>query len=416
VVQAELERLRAVAQAALPEFLRDLQRLVDVDSGTYSKAGVDEVGTWMAGRLEALGAAVVRHANADVGDTIVGTLEREGPGPSVLMIGHLDTVFEPGTVAQRPFEIRGGRAHGPGVADMKAGLLVGLHALAALRDVAPGRPPGHAAGSGVGWLPVRRLVFIANPDEEIGSPVSSAVIREEAAQADVALILEPARENGDVVSSRTGRSEVALHMHGQAAHAGVQPEKGRSAILEAAHATIALHGLTGLAPGVTVNVGVIRGGTRPNVVAEHASLDVDVRARSRADLESVEAAIMGIAAEPSVAGVTTTVDVRSRVWPLERTERSARLVRHAVEVAAALGFEIGDATTGGVSDGNTTADVGVPTLDGLGPVGGLAHGPGEYVALGSIAPRTALLAGLLRAIGEDPNQVTRSRGRQRSEP
>ena len=191
-------------------------------------------------------------------------------------------------------------------------------------------------------------------------------------------------------------------VHGRAAHAGVEPEKGRSAVLEAAHQIVALHGLNGRWPGVTVNVGVVQGGTRPNIVAESATLEIDVRAARRPDLEAVEAAIRAIADAPSVADTRTEVEVLSRHWPMEWTADSARLVEHAVAVAAHLGFELRDAATGGASDGNTTSGLGVPTLDGLGPIGGLDHAPGEYVELDSIVPRTTLLAGLLAAIGADP--------------
>jgi glutamate carboxypeptidase len=402
MTRAGLEEIRDACEAALPVYLRDLRRLVDVDSGTYSKAGVDEVGSWMGQRLEELGATVVRHANADLGDTIVGTFEGDAAGPSILLIGHLDTVFDAGTVAQRQFAIRDGRAYGPGVADMKAGLLSGLYALAALREVAAIRSASSGPMPAATWLPAGRVVFIVNPDEEIGSPVSTSVIREHAARADVALILEPARENGDLVSSRKGRLDLRLDVHGRAAHAGVRPEDGRSAVLEAAHEIIALHALNGRFPGVTVNAGVVRGGTRPNVVADSASIEVDVRAVTRHDLESIEAAIMAIASRSTVGDVSTTVEVRSRHWPMERSVESERIVRFAVEVATELGLQLGDAATGGASDGNTTAALGVPTIDGLGPIGGQAHAPGEYVELDSIVPRTVLLAGLLKAIGGEP--------------
>ena len=400
--RAELDHLRAATEAALPEYLRDLERLVDVDCGSYTKAGVDEVGAWVAARLEELGASVVRHTNEDLGDTIVGTFETEATGPSVLLIGHLDTVFEPGTVTERPFAIRDRRAFGPGVSDMKAGLLTGLYALRALRAVAVGRSPEPAAVSMASWLPVGRLVFIAHPDEEIGSPASTAVILEHAARADVALVLESARENGDIVSSRKGHLDLRVHVRGRAAHAGVEPEKGRSAVLEAAHKIVALDGLNGRFPGVTVNAGVVHGGTRPNIVAESAAIDIDVRAVERRQLESVEAAITAIAEASTVPDVSTTIELVSRHWPMERTSDSARLVAHAVEVAAELGFGLSDAATGGASDGNTTAGLGVPTIDGLGPIGGQDHAPGEFVELDSIVPRTTLLAGLLLAIGRDP--------------
>jgi glutamate carboxypeptidase len=400
--RASLVELRAAAEAALGEFMGDLRRLVDVDCGSYTKAGVDDVGAWVAHRLVELGATVVRHPNVALGDTIVGTFEGDAARPTVLIVGHLDTVFEPGTVAQRPFAVRDGRARGPGVSDMKGGLLAGLYALAALRSVAAARASGLAAMSPPGWLPVGRLVFIANPDEEIGSPVSTAVISGHAQSADCALVLEAARENGDIVSARKGQMTLRIEIQGRAAHAGVEPHRGRSAVLEAAHQIVALHGLNGRRPGVTVNAGVVHGGTRPNIVPERATIEVDVRAVARGDLESAEAEIRAIAGSSTVPDVTTTVDVVSRHWPMERTEASARLVRHAVDVAAQLGFPLSDTATGGASDGNTTAGLGVPTIDGLGPIGGLDHAPGEYLELDSIVPRTTLLAGMLVAIGEDP--------------
>ena len=402
VTASELDDLRAATERALPDYLRDLERLVNVDCGSYTKAGVDEVGRWAEQRLKDLGASVVRHANADLGDTIVGTFVRDEGGPSVLLIGHLDTVFDPGTAAARPFAIRDGRAYGPGVSDMKAGLLTGLYALGSLRAVDTGEPSRPGSAAGTSWLPVGRLVFVVNPDEEIGSPVSTPIITEHAAGADAALVLEAARENGDIVSARKGQMDLRLDIRGRSAHAGVEPEKGRSAILEAAHKIVALHDLNGRFPGVTVNAGVVSGGTRPNIVAESASIEVDVRAVERAQLESVEAAIKSIADTSTVPDVSTTIELVSRHWPMERTTASGRLVEHVAQVASQMGFELRDVATGGASDGNTTAGLGVPTIDGLGPIGGLDHAPTEYVDVASIVPRTTLLAGLLRSIGRDP--------------
>jgi glutamate carboxypeptidase len=249
---------------------------------------------------------------------------------------------------------------------------------------------------------VARLVFIANPDEEIGSPASTAVILEHAAHADIALVLESARANGDIVSSRKGHLTLRIDILGRAAHAGVEPEKGRSAVLEAAHKIVALHGLDGRYPGVSVNAGVVRGGTRPNIVPDRASIEVDVRATERRHLEAVEAAIRAVAETSTVSDTSGKVEVTSRHWPMERTEASGRLVERAVELAAELGFALGEAATGGASDGNTTAGAGVPTIDGLGPVGGLDHGPEEYLELDSIVPRTTLLAAVLVSIGRRP--------------
>ncbi len=386
---SELDRLRRAVEAAESDFLRDLERLVNVDCGSYTKAGVDEVGSWFADRLRDLGADVQVEPNAELGDTVVGMLAGgRSDLPAVLLIGHLDTVFPEGTAADRPFSIRDGRAHGPGVTDMKSGLLAGLYALRALRQL--------------GDWPFARLTFVANPDEEIGSPVSTPVIVREAERAGVAFVLECARANGDIVSARKGVADLRFRLRGRAAHAGVEPEKGRSATLEAAHKTVALHALNGRWPGVTVNVGVIAGGTRPNVVAESAELLVDLRGSTRAAMEQAEAELRRICAATTVPDVTCEIEERARHWPMEKTDATAALVERAVGLARRLGFELEDAATGGASDANTTAGLGVPTLDGLGPVGGLDHSPGEYLEVDSIVPRTTLLAALLLDVGREP--------------
>ena len=388
---SELTRIRSAVDALLPDFMVDLRTLVDIDCGSYTKAGVDEVGRWVAGFLRGLGASVEVVADATYGDTVVATFDSGRPGPTVLLIGHMDTVFDPGTVAERPFRTDGNIAYGPGVTDMKGGLLTGLYALKALRDL-----------GGDAWNPVGRIVFVANPDEEIGSPVSTPVIRWLAQDADAALVLECARANGDFVSSRKGILDVELRITGRAAHAGVEPEKGRSALLEAAHKVIALHALNGRWEKVTVNAGVIRGGTRPNVVTESCAIQVDMRAVERATLEAVEAAVREIAATSTVPDTTCEVVVMGRHWPMEKLERSTRLVDHTIALAAGLGFATTDAATGGASDANTTAGMGVASIDGLGPIGGNDHAPSEYLEIDSIAPRTALVAALLQAIGADP--------------
>jgi glutamate carboxypeptidase len=253
-----------------------------------------------------------------------------------------------------------------------------------------------------GGLPFEQIVFVANPDEEIGSPSSSPLIRELATTADACFVLECARANGDIVSARKGTIDLILTVHGRAAHAGVEPEKGRSAILEAARLIRDLHALNGRWPGVTVNVGVIAGGTRPNVVAEKCVLQVDVRATDAASQDEAEAAIRDLASATEVPDTTVTVERRAGHRPMEKLERSGRLVDHAVAVALRLGFEVRDTATGGASDANTTSGLGVPTLDGLGPIGGNDHSPAEYLDVRSVVPRTALFAGLLLAVGRDP--------------
>jgi len=243
------------------------------------------------------------------------------------------------------------------------------------------------------------ITYVCNPDEEIGSPWSRSFILEAAGRSDVAFVLESGRENGDVVSSRKGVSDYRIEVVGRAAHAGVEPERGRSAILEASHKTIALHALNGRWPGVTVNAGVVHGGTRTNVVAERCVIEVDVRSPQEETLSAVEAEVERIANTHTVPDVS--VNLTGGKWhrPMEKGEGGARLAALATRVASELGLELKDAATGGASDANTTSAAGVPTLDGLGPVGGDDHGPKEWIDLASVVPRICLLAGLISGVG-----------------
>jgi len=396
VADAELDAIRAIAEAGLPAYLADLEQLVDIDCGSYTPAGVNEVATWVAADLESMGASVERRPDPSGrhGDTVVATFEgRPGAGPRVLLIGHMDTVFEEGTVAKRPFRIDDGIAYGPGVTDMKGGLLLGLRALAALRTF---------AGGGIDRLPFERITFIANPDEEIGSPTSTPHIVEAARESDAAFVLECARANGDFVSARKGIYDLRLRIAGRAAHAGVEPEKGRSAILAGAELVRGIHDLNGRWPGVTANVGVFKAGTRPNIVCDEAELQVDLRAMSMEPLEAAMAEIVSMAAQPAVPDVTVAIETMHHWAPLEKLERSGRLGDHIVAIAGRLGFETAGSATGGASDANTTSGLGVPTVDGLGPIGGRDHSPDEYLEVESIVPRLALFAALLLAVGRDP--------------
>jgi len=388
---ATLDRLSDEITSRLPDFLEDLESLVNIESGSFTKAGVDEVETWMADRLEALGATITRHHNEDLGDTVVATFDGPSDGATVMLVGHTDTVFDVGTLAERPFEIRDGNILGPGASDMKSGLLVGLYALAALRALRP---------TDADWLPVGKLIYVVNPDEEIGSPLSKPIIAELAQGADAAFVLEGARANGDIVSARKGMMHLRATIVGRAAHAGVEPEKGRSAVLEAAHKTLALHALNGRWDGVSVNVGAINGGTRPNIVAGSAVMSIDMRAGTRATQDDAEAAIRAILETSTVPDIDTTTERTALHRPMEKTAESAKLVDRAVAIASALGFELKDTSTGGGSDANTTAGAGVPTIDGLGPVGGNDHTPIEYIELDSIVPRTTLLAALITSFGQ----------------
>jgi glutamate carboxypeptidase len=390
VTPVELTALREWIATAEPAFLADLERLVGTDCGSYTRDGVNEVAAWVAGYLERLGGAVTQHPDPDgvLGDTVEAVFAGEPGGPRAILLGHTDTVFPAGTVGERPYAVRDGIARGPGVTDMKSGLLTLLYGLEAVLAAAP--------------LPFERLTVIANPDEEIGSPSSTPHVERVARACDIAFSLECARANGDIVSSRKGTGDYVITVHGRAAHAGVEPEKGRSAILAAAHLVVGLHALTGRWAGVTCNVGVVEGGIRPNVVAERTVLEVDLRAVDRAAMEAADAAIRALAAEPAVPDVTIDVQLRHRHWPMEKLEHTGRLVELARGLAGTLGFEVRDAATGGASDANTTAGLGVPSLDGLGPIGGMDHSPEEWLDLSSIVPRTTLFAALLLAAGRDP--------------
>jgi glutamate carboxypeptidase len=328
------------------------------------------------------------------GDTVIGTFDgRPGAGPRLLLIGHMDTVFPDGTAAERPFHIENANAKGPGVSDMKGGLLLGLRAVAALRAFADGH---------VDRLPFESITFVANPDEEIGSPSSTPHIRRLAASADACFVLEGARASGDFVSARKGIADLRITVHGRAAHAGVEPEKGRNAILAGAELTRAIHALNGRWPDVTANVGVFNAGTRPNVVPDRAELQVDVRAMTATSLDAALAALNDLAASPAVPDVTIEVETMHAWAPMEKLERSGRLADHVIALATRLGFQTKDVATGGASDANTTSGIGVPSIDGLGPIGGLDHSPEEYLEVDSIVPRTALFAALLLEVGRDP--------------
>jgi glutamate carboxypeptidase len=372
-------------------YLEDLSTLVNVECGTFLPAGVNRVADHMQARFDAAGWSTSRipHRPAageeQLGDVLVATLRGSTPaahgGRRVLLVGHMDTVFPDGTAAARPFRVEADRAFGPGVSDMKAGLLGGFYAVSCLQRA--------------GFEAFDAITYVCNPDEEIGSPFSGAVIREHAAGVDACFVLEGARANGDIVSSRKGVADILITVHGRAAHAGVEPEKGRSATLQAANTTIALHELNGRWPGVTVNVGVVQGGTRPNVIAEECVLRVDVRATDAAAFQEALAEVERVAREIVVPDVTVDFAIGSGFPPMEKTAGTAALADRASQIAGDLGFELRDAATGGASDANPVAGMGVPVLDGLGPVGGDDHAPTEWVDLSTVPARVALLASLI---------------------
>ena len=375
--------LLAYMQSKLALFVGDLEALSTMDCGTYDKGGVDAVGRIMREKLTHLGLTVDAHDGGELGDSLVARWTGRGTA-RLLLLGHLDTVYPRGWPAEHPFYVEGDVAHGPGTADMKAGVLAGYYALETLQAT--------------GFDRFAEIAFLLNSDEEIGSPSSKELIAREARGRDAVLVLEAGRENGDIVSARKGLAGFDLHVTGRSAHAGVEPHKGRSAILELAHQIVALQAIDGTIPGATVNVGVISGGIRPNVVPQEADAQIDVRAFDRHGLDAVIAAVQETARHTTVPDTSVRLEGGITHLPMEKTAATARLVAWCQEAACDAGFDVSDAATGGGSDGNTTAAGGIPTLDGLGPVGGLDHSPREYVDIPSIAPRTAMLAGLIERI------------------
>lgn len=374
-------------EAHRDRYLEDLRVLVGQDSGSFDKAGVDAVQSWLQARLASLGFAVERVPNQPHGDDLVARLPGQGQG-RVLLLGHADTVFPPGTAAARPLTSDGDVIHGPGTCDMKGGLLCGIYAVEALLAT--------------GWSGLELLSFVVVSDEEIGARHSIPLLEREGAAHDAVLTLEAARENGDIVTARKAVRWFTVEAAGRAAHAGVEPEKGASATLALARLVDAAAGLNGLRPGVTLNTGELRGGSAPNVVAEHALARFELRAWTEVDLDAAAAALRELTEREWVPGVRMTMSFEpgSGMPAMERTPGVVALEELAVEIAASLGFPLRGASTGGASDVAYAMRGGTPGLDGLGPIGGLDHGPDEYILRSSIVPRTALLARLLAALGE----------------
>lgn len=380
----EAEMLHTWLAQRLPTYLEELRQLCAIECPSSYKPGVDQAGAWVRGWATARGWEITDYPDELTGDGIVVTLRGSGR-LRVMLVAHLDTVYPVGVAAERPLRQESRFLLGPGSADNKSGLLSGLYAAAALGELAP---QSFAA-----------LSVVCGGDEETDARASGAMLRALAPDYDIALVLEAARENGDIVSARKGNGLFRFEVAGRAAHAGVEPEKGASAILALARQIIDLQALNGSRPGLTVNVGVISGGTVPNALPDRAEALVDVRIGRPEDMAPVEAAIRSIAATEYVPGTRTSVSDGWGFPPMDRTPAIERLVAITKSCATELGFRVNDAATGGVSYANLLAGAGLPVLDGLGPVGGLDHSPGEYIDLESIVPRTALLALLILRAG-----------------
>ncbi len=368
---------------ALPIYLADLRALTSLDCGTLNKRGVNAAGAVVTQRCSAWGWDVETHLMADYGNCHSVVLRGTGQG-RILLMGHLDTVYLDGVAASHPWREENGRIFAPGACDMKGGLLVGMAAMRALalsaRDA------------------FESLTFFFNSEEEMGSPVSRGIAARLARNSDAALVYEPARMTGDIVSARKASGEFTLRARGLAAHAGVAPEKGINAVVELSHRIIELQALSGFFPGVTVTPSVTRGGTVVNVVPDNASVTVDVRATNLAGMRAVEKALKDIAGHVTVTGAASELSGGFSFPPMEKTPAVALMADLAKAAAQSLGFAINDVPTGGASDASHLSQF-APTIDGMGPVGGNAHNADtEYIEAASILPRIALSVRLIQRL------------------
>lgn len=377
--------LRDFCRSERPWLLETIESLVRLESPSTDKAAVDRCGAELQRRLEAMGGEVSRLSRADGGDHLRAEFRQRSStrdSGQILLLGHFDTVWPVGQLSRMPLQISDGRLHGPGVFDMKAGIAIAMLATRALCA-------DNSSSS-------RRIVMLWTTDEEIGSGSSRAAIEEEARRSAAVLVLEPSLPGGAVKTARKGCGQYELTVHGVAAHAGIDPSKGASAIHELAHQICRLYELPKQWPGVSLNVGIIAGGSRPNVVAEQASAVIDVRASTRNEMNMFD----GVVRRQTARDSRTRLDVTGGFDrpPLERNGGVARLYDQACAVALELGVALGEGATGGGSDGNFTAALGVPTLDGLGAVGDGAHALHEHVEVATLADRAALVAGLMDRI------------------
>lgn len=374
-------RLAAHLRGAAPAMLEDLRVLVEHESPTGDAGRLDALAETVARRWADLGAEVRRHRRDGVGTHLQVRWPPDATARPALLLGHIDTVHAVGTLARNPFRVEAGRAHGPGSQDMKAGVVLALHAVRALAEL--------------GVAPARPLVVLLTADEEAGSRDSRPLIEEVAAGCAHALVLEAAGPGGSLKTARKGVANYTLTVTGRAAHAGQDFARGVNANVELARLVGAAHELSRPPAGTTVNVGVVAGGTRPNVVAESARAELDVRFWDDAEAERVERAVRAL---QTGAGASLDVDGGVNRPAYRRTPAVGTLVRAARRVAASLGDDLHETSVGGGSDGNLTAALGLPTLDGLGAVGAGLHTADEYVEVAALPGRAALLAGLLASL------------------
>lgn len=365
----------------MDEIVSFLQKTVELESPSLEKEYVDKLGAFIAEKCIGLGCEVEIMENQILGNNLIARWG-EGEKP-ILVLCHMDTVWPSGEIKKRPFNIRDGKAYGPGVEDMKTGITQALFALEAVQKRG---------------ICKNAITFVFNGDEEIGSHTSRPIIEELAKQAKCVLVLEPSEPpHGSIKTMRKGVGAFSVSIKGRASHAGADPEKGISAVEELAHQIIRLHKLTDMSIGTTVNVGVVKGGTRSNVIAAEARAEVDLRIWTKKEAKRLLPLIMNL--KPVLNGTSIHVEGDINRPPMERTEGVIKLFKHAQKLSAnELGFELTEAKAGGASDGNFTAALGIPTLDGLGAVGDGGHSVDEFVYLDFIPQRTALLTRLFETL------------------
>ncbi|SKC32960.1 Carboxypeptidase G2 precursor [Photobacterium piscicola] len=370
---------------SLNNYLEELRPLINIDCGTLTVDGIDVVATIMAQKYLDLGWHVKR---IDCGIAGTGLEVRNKPDADhidVMLIGHMDTVFPAGTAAARPMTHDDERAYGPGVSDMKSGLLSVVYAL---RDLDPTA------------LDALSICVCMNPDEEIGSLHSEAWLKSVAINANHVLVAEAARADGSLVKARKGMARYRLSFHGKAAHAGNEPQNGRSAITEMAHWILAINTMTNFESGTTLNAGVVSGGAGANIVPDFAEVVVDVRFWDNDEYAAVDAQIRTLTETPFVDGVTITVEREAHKPSMVPSPQTEVLMAQVEAVGKELGIDITWQAVGGGSDANLTAVLGIPTLDGLGPIGAGFHSADEWLDLASIEPRIRLLQQVLVKIAQ----------------
>ncbi|MBN1200949.1 MAG: M20 family metallopeptidase [Anaerolineae bacterium] len=356
-----------------------LEQLVRMESPTSSKAHVDALGDHVAGLCRALGAEIEQIPQPDVGDIRLAKWHPDAPGKPVLVLCHLDTVWPVGTLDTMPLRREGDLLYGPGALDMKGGVVIALEAIRGLIDR--------------GELPERPIWLMLTGDEETGSQNTREPIRDKAGQCGLVLVMEPAAEGEALKVWRKGVAHYMVYTIGRASHAGNAPEAGINAIIEAAHQALALHALNDLPNGTSVSVTTVRGGIANNVIPPEAALEVDVRFLKASEAERVDRAIKTLS--PVLPGAGVRVEGGIDRGPMERDEQMVRVFAQAQAIACSIGLEVGEAGSGGASDGNFTAAMGLPTLDGLGAGGIGLHAAHEQVVVRSLPRRAALLAKLL---------------------